>query len=712
MPTKMKKLYFLALMFLTPVILSAQISDSVINLPIIEIIDSSLKQVIPSTLLSRQIFELNPVADIGDILRAESNVGGVRRGGYAVDPVVRGYRYSQINVFLDHGIHIEGGCPNRMDPVMAHLEPEQIEKIEIVKGPYLMEYGSSPAASIRISTQKRLDQLATGQRLNLISGYESNRNAWRQSIHYSNYNGKLYYAVSGGIKTSGNYTDGNGIEWNSSFRKYSLSADAGYKTKAGNSFMLSWKGSFGRDVKFPVLPMDEIIDNAHIISGSYDWKSKLNHSKNINLSAYHSNVYHLMDNSFRPQSSQVVPPLTGIMQAEAGVHTYSTGMRAAFMNKYMGAEIESGVDLLHIVKDGTREMKMIMEMDGQQFINLKYTNLWNEAVIFNSGYFSKISFSKNKYTYSGTLRIDYNHSHSSDTITVKQDEIHLYTNSAVNRILPSLSSAISYNVTQSTSVGLAIAYSQRASDMQERYIKFLATGYDRFDYLGNPKLKPEINLQADILLKHKRENASVSLNLFVSQIQNYITGVLLPPSVARPQSLGAPGVKQFKNIDKAIFTGFESTASYTPNASSEITFSAGYTLAWYPSIDKIIIENNQIIETVTLTNDPVGEMPALEAELRYKYNSKKYNLKPEVLIRATAPQHRVSESYYEESTPGYMIADLSIGWSPYKFLTFTGGVRNILDKAYYDHLNRRLLNSSLKLYEPGRSFFVVLKFSI
>ncbi|MEZ5195165.1 MAG: hypothetical protein R2764_01805 [Bacteroidales bacterium] len=41
-----------------------------------------------------------------------------------IDPVVRGFKYSQLNVQVDNGLKIEGGCPNRMDPATAHVEIE------------------------------------------------------------------------------------------------------------------------------------------------------------------------------------------------------------------------------------------------------------------------------------------------------------------------------------------------------------------------------------------------------------------------------------------------------------------------------------------------------------------------------------------------------------------------------------------------------------
>jgi iron complex outermembrane recepter protein len=84
----------------------------------------------PIKVIPAKTFEFEVVRDIGDFLRQEPNVSGIRKGGVGIDPVVRGFKYNQVTVILNRGVKIEGGCPNRMDPVAAHVESENIRKIE------------------------------------------------------------------------------------------------------------------------------------------------------------------------------------------------------------------------------------------------------------------------------------------------------------------------------------------------------------------------------------------------------------------------------------------------------------------------------------------------------------------------------------------------------------------------------------------------------
>ncbi|HOP14181.1 MAG TPA: TonB-dependent receptor, partial [Lentimicrobium sp.] len=111
-------------------------------------------------------------------------------------------------------------------------------------------------------------------------------------------------------------------------------------------------------------------------------------------------------------------------------------------------------------------------------------------------------------------------------------------------------------------------------------------------------------------------------------------------------------------------------------------------------------------------NDPVPELPALDATMIFSYKFRKPRLKPQLTVRAVAAQNHVSISYYEEKSPGYVITDLALNYYPHKLVSLSAGVSNLFDIAYYDHLNRRLLGSNEKLYEPGRSFYINLKIKI
>ncbi|HOI88630.1 MAG TPA: TonB-dependent receptor [Lentimicrobium sp.] len=687
----------------------SQVSDSIVQLPVLEITESRVPAGIPGYTIDGLSFNREPARDLGEILRREMNISGIRRGGYAIDPVIRGYRYSQISILLDDGIFIEPGCPNRMDPVMAHIEPELIRRIEITKGPYILRYGPSAAASIRLITAPKPSILKKGFNLNTVTGYDANRNGFMQHIGLQHSGDKSFYRISGGFKNYGNYRDGNGTEWKSAFQKRDIAADVGFNTGKSGILLFSYKGSFGRDVLFPALPMDEIADNTHIISAGLETSFRNSPITKLSASLFHTRVYHMMDNSFRPQYSAITPPYTGLMQATAEVNTSATGGRAELSQSTGDVSRFLGIDLRSVHKDGNRNVRMIMTMDGQEFISEKDINLWQNATIVNAGLYSGATVKSGPFEFTTVLRADINHSSSEDTLVVQKDGVVWFDPEPRLRLMISAAITAAYSPVPGMSFGIGLARSSRAPDMQEQYIKFLATGFDRYDYLGNPDLKPETSHQLDLTFNRTGKRLRLDINLFASTIRNFISGTLVPPSVARPLSMGAPGVKQFNNIKRAVLTGFETGVSARFTDNGRISLGVGYTYGYFPETEKTVQNNGQATGTIIIKNDAIAEIPALESELEIGYLFRKIKLRPEVSIRAVAAQSHVSLAFDEEETPGYILTDIAASWTPVKFLTFSAGINNLLDKAYYDHLNRKILGSTERLYEPGRTFFANLK---
>ena len=118
---------------------NSTLSDT-LQLSKIEIFAKKL-QIPPIEIVELKDYSAIPIRNIGEFLENEPNVSGIRKGGTAVDPVIRGFRFSQVTTILDNGINLEGGCPNRMDPVTSHVEPEEVKTIELVKGPFVLKYG-------------------------------------------------------------------------------------------------------------------------------------------------------------------------------------------------------------------------------------------------------------------------------------------------------------------------------------------------------------------------------------------------------------------------------------------------------------------------------------------------------------------------------------------------------------------------------------------
>jgi outer membrane receptor protein involved in Fe transport len=98
------------------------------------------------------------------------------------------------------------------------------------------------------------------------------------------------------------------------------------------------------------------------------------------------------------------------------------------------------------------------------------------------------------------------------------------------------------------------------------------------------------------------------------------------------------------------------------------------------------------------------------------YKISKWHLIPQLNVEYTLPQRAVSKANYESSTPDYLLINANISYTFKTWATLNLGANNLLDKAYCNHLNRRVVSSNpaekIKLYEPGRVIYVSLKIEL
>ena len=72
-------------------------------------------------------------------------------------------------------------------------------------------------------------------------------------------------------------------------------------------------------------------------------------------------------------------------------------------------------------------------------------------------------------------------------------------------------------------------------------------------------------------------------------------------------------------------------------------------------------------------------------------------------------QERIAAAFGETETPGFAVTGLAAGAEVGEYVRLTGGIDNIFDKEYYEHLNRRHKIDRLSLNEVGRSFYLLVK---
>ncbi|MFH1319403.1 MAG: TonB-dependent receptor [Bacteroidota bacterium] len=679
--------------------------DPVIKLGEVVITDT-LVETFPYTKIEilRPTIQQAAVRDIGDYLRSVPNVSGVRKGGSAIDLSIRGFKFDQLNVRVDGGIRIEGGCPNRMDPTSAHVEIEDIDKVEIIRGPYALKYGPAFGGFVNLitTTPKPFKSKKFEIHANGIWGYESNWNGNKEHIAVTGGNDKVYFLLSGNHKEYGNFKDGNGDLVKSEFRKYNYTAKLGFSPKKNHQFLVTYDDSHGRNVKFPVLPMDERTDDTKVMSFNYTVEKISKTIKKIKFRVFHTDVHHVMDNKERTFSDTV--PAVSIIDAYVTGICAGTGLKLGEKGMLM---IGSGCEKTY--KDGERTKTMIRQYPSNWEVPVKVENLM-DATIINGAAFAEYTHKTPLYNFIAAFRVDINSATSEEQLSTNTMGDTLYYDAPTGSEYTNLSFSlgITRKLNEKLSIGFALGRGVRSPNMIERYINLLPIGYDNFDYLGDPEIKPEANHEVDLTVKYNDINlGSVELSGFYSYVTDYITGKVVPPSVQQNQSRDVIGVKQFYNAGYVLLRGFELTYSTPAQYKFGSQIIASYTMATNPLASGYEVDAyGKPTGSKEITNDPLSEIPPFESTIKLHYKLFNNKLIPKVSARFIADQRYVSEAFNESETPGFAIADFAVTYKHNEIVTIAGGVNNILDRAYYEHLNRRIIGSALNYYEPGRVFFV------
>ncbi len=696
---------------------SVQVVDAKMTLDIkellaVEIRDDKIKNHAYSKVVIKEAqIEQRPVRDVGDYLREIPNLYAVRKGGANLDPVIRGFKFSQLNVQVDNGLRMEGGCPNRMDPTTSHVEAGDIEAIEVYKGPFALRYGEVMGGVVNMITPgpKPFEKFQIHGKANI--GYESNWDGWRQ--HFALYGGnkRVYFSLTTNNSTYGNYTDGDGNTVPSHFSKYGYNAKLGVALAKNHEVIFSYSDFYAKNLAFAALSMDERADFTKQYSVDYKGKNISNIIESIDIKGYYTSIDHTMDNKERGISD------TSIAVAQIDAIRY--GYRAeAGLNFDSKGHLFVGTDMYQINKDGDRVKTMIGQYPTNGKVPVKIENLWNNAQMSNFGFFGEYRYHLDLWEFVGAARLDMNHAQSdsisllsstnSELIGIDADStISNYTNVSANI-------GVTRQISDQLSLGMTFGRGVRSPDMLERFIILLPTGFDNYEYLGNPNLKPEVNHELDFVVKyHNPKLGALEFTAFYSIIKDYIGGTFVAPAVQKPLTNTVLGVKEFNNIGTANLFGFELGLATPEQYPWKVSASLAYTQGTLNEAEVMKFDaTGKVTGFDIVKNDPLGEIPPMNFNMTLSYKLLHGKVIPKLHFRHSMNQNRVSASMEELTTPSFSLLNFSLAYKHSSYFTLVLGADNLLDTPYYEHLNRRVLGTNTRLYEPGRVVYVNMIFNL
>ncbi|MGD9849029.1 MAG: TonB-dependent receptor plug domain-containing protein [Desulfuromonas sp.] len=248
----------------------------------------------------------------------------------------------------------------------------------------------------------------------------------------------------------------------------------------------------------------------------------------------------------------------------------------------------------------------------------------------------------------------------------------------------SLGSLYALSNTLHLTTNLATAF--RAPDLFERYS---TRGGGSQLIIGNPDLDAEYSYNADLGLKYLSSRASGYVSVFYNRVDDYIDLVKQDSSfLANIPTYG------YVNVEDAELYGIDAEA--TLHLTSRLDLETA--IAWVEGKDR---DTHEHLSAIAPLNGRIG--------LRYAApltDSMRYSLRAQATLYDR--QRNVSDS--EDETPGYTTFDLHAGlnlgaWAMFDAIDLNLSMKNLLDRGYRSHLRS---SQETWIYEPGRNIVVGL----
>lgn len=615
--------------------------------------------------------------DAGQLLMEIPLVNGIRKSGnYGFDPVIRGFKNEQINLVMDGMRAPLAACPNRMDPPSSQMAPNMTERIEILKGPYALRFGSAFGATVNFIPQD-LRFSHTPRPYGRLSGvYESNgdifRNEGMLGFSGNNYDATLFGSWSQG----GDYQTGNETLVKAHFLRGSFGTQLGYKINDAQQLRIKAIRNYARDSEFAALPMDLTFDDTWIFQARHDIQVNGPRLRSWNTGLFGSLVDHGMDNLKKPIDPRMV-------NAETIASTYIFGGRTEGEWLLGNANFFTGIDFRSEGAEGTRVREFVMGPNAGKVFR---DNAWQDGAISQAGFFGEYRLHRGAWNFVLASRLDINNAKLNDAA---DEFLNVHPETSFTDYNFSFSAGTTRRFGRFFTAGMWLGRAQRSGSLTERYINFFPVGLDPYELVGTPNIKPETNNQLDLSLGWQKANTAIKVDVFAAYLQDYI-GAVIDQDIS-PRLPASPGVRTFTNFDEVIKAGFEVQWSQKLFSSFSHLFAVAYTYGQNLSL-----------------SENLAEIAPLDMRYTLSGNLLNNTLTPKITLRHVMEQRRIAESFGEIQAPSFTLLDASVDYRITTWVSVRLGVNNLFNTNYYEHLSRTIQAQGMPVYAPGRNVFLAV----
>ena len=636
-----------------------------------------------SIVSSTDLFRNSSTNIIEALTSKVSGFSMITTGPAIAKPIIRGLGYNRM-VTINDGIRQEG--QQWGDEHGIEIDELSVQKVEVLKGPASLMYGSDAIAGVlNIITNKTIQEGFI--KANLGSAYSDNNGLISSFVNIDgNLKNGFNFNVYRSTKSAADYQNKyDGKVFNSRFNEQNFGGYIGINKNWGYSHLLV--SNFNQKLGLIDGTRDSASGAFVVFPESVDEHIATNDELNSrNLFVPYQHIQHFkigLDNNFNLKKGRLTFNLAyqQNQRKEFGDYTTYNTPTLAFDLKTINYNLQ-----YHFQEKAGWKTSLGVNGMWQTNLNKASEVLIPEYHQFDMGGFFITQKSWNKLTMSGGLRFDYRNLQTTELneLGIKRFEV---LNKTFNNVSGSV--GIAYNANDNVTLKLNIAKGFRAPSVTELSSNGAHEGTYRYEY-GNKSLKSETSLQVDAGLELNSEHVSFSLNTFYNSFSNYIFYNRLN------SVFGGDSIVNLANGEK--FSAFQ----YSQANATLVGFEANLDFHPHP-LDWLHIENSFSMVSGTFNQNifnskylPFIPPARLLTELKVNFINKKNffrNSSFKFEIDNTFAQNQIFSSFNTETTtPSYTLLNIGLGSdiqiNKKQSVSLFLSVNNVADVAYQSHLSR------------------------
>ena len=718
------------------IILKDTLIDFILSESVAELNEIVVTAVTRSTELKLSPIIIKPI-DIGflnqnsatNLIDALKNVPGINQlttGSGISKPIIRGLAYNRV-ISLYNGIRQEG--QQWGDEHGIEIDEYSIDRIEIVKGPGSLMYGSDGIGGVLNFISPKAPP--SGQiKTQLISNYQSNNNFIGYSLSNAGNKNGIQWLGRFSNKFAGNFQNKyDGKVYNSGFQEYNGSLFLGLTKKWGYSHLNistfnttlnmveGERDSLGNFIYASPDGNGSITEVSASTEDLKGYKVGFPHQEVQHLRVLNNNYFILRkgsvnldlgyQNNKRQEFGDVLNPADKALFFD--LNTFNYNLRYNF-SEIKGWETSLGIS----------GMQQESSNKGLEFLIPEYS-------LFDIGSFVFTQKTFHKLTFAGGVRFDTRIISSEKLILDSlgapintEDNTTELKFEELNKMYSSYSGSIglSYQVNKKSTLKFNLSRGFRAANISEIASNGRHEGTLRFEY-GTPELKPELSHQIDLAYFINTDHVTFEFTPFSNLISNYIFSEKLTSTSGGdsiPDLLDPAPAYKFAQANATLIGG-EIYLDVHPHP-----------------FDWLHIENSfsYVQATQNKQSDSTKYLPFIPAakyrgELKAQFNKLGKNLSNAYIKFALDfyfAQNKFFSAYSTETaTPSYTLLSAGLGANlkAYKrsdFMSIYLSLENLADYAYQSHLSRlkyaaqNPLTGRNGVYNMGRNISLKVIFNL